>query len=261
MSRPRSVLLLAVLAFLSCTSFAFSLQIPIPVPGDKEFVIDRAGLIDDQSRSEIVAICDGLLREKAITIVVVTIESMSKYSQEDMGIETFSMLLFNQWKIGHAELNGQSWNKGILLLVSKEDRRVRIELGAGWGREKDSLCEQIISDYVVPQFKRGRFGDGTLQGVEALSGMAREQALPRQPMSWWQILVVVGSFALFVFTIVSLVRSGASGWAWLFWGACFAILGSILYNVLSNSDSNDDGFMGGMFGGGFSGGGGASGSW
>ncbi|MCA9180314.1 MAG: hypothetical protein KDA51_02655, partial [Planctomycetales bacterium] len=61
-------------------------------------------------------------------------------------------------------------------------------------------------------------------------------------------------------TIVSLVRNGSSGWAWVFWGVVFAILGTILYQVLTSRGSSGS-FGGGSFGGGSSGGGGATGSW
>jgi uncharacterized protein len=61
---------------------------------------------------------------------------------------------------------------------------------------------------------------------------------------------------------VSLVRRGSGGWAWLFWGAAFAILGYLLYSFLrSSARGGGGGFGGGSFGGGFSGGGGAPGSW
>jgi len=67
-------------------------------------------------------------------IIVVTINSMAQHGGEGMRIETFATLLFDQWQIGHAKLGGQDWNTGILLLVSRDDRKARIELGAGWGQ-------------------------------------------------------------------------------------------------------------------------------
>ena len=66
------------------------------------------------------------------------------------------------------------------------------------------------------------------------------------------VLLVV----LAIFTIVSLIRRGSSGWAWVFWAAVFAIMVWLFFFFLTN-----DGFEGGSCGGGSSGGGGASGSW
>ena len=75
---------------------------------------------------------------------------------------------------------------------------------------------------------------------------------------------VIGGLGLF--TIISLIRRGSSGWAWIFWAAVLGVIGAILYQM-ANSQSRGGGmgggggFSGGSFGGGFSGGGGASGSW
>jgi uncharacterized protein len=186
---------------------------------------------------------------------------MANHGGEGMRIETFATLLFNQWQIGHAKLGQQDWNTGILLLVSQGDRKARIELGAGWGRREDALCRQIMDDQIVFRFKQGQFSEGIVAGVESLDKMARKLELPSRPRPWWHYALVVGFIGLAIFTIVSLIRRGATGWAWIFWGVIFAIVGTILYQMLSNRSSSGGGFSGGSFGGGFSGGGGATGSW
>lgn len=180
-------------------------------------------------------------------------------------IETFARLLFDQWQIGIAKLGNENWNTGILLLVSTGDRRARIELGAGWRRENDAICQKIMDQYIVPRFKQGDYPGGIAAGVKALDDMARGKALPAPPAvprPWWHAVAVIGFIGLAIFTVVSLVRRGSSGWAWLFWAAVFSLLGYVLYSLLtSSSHSSGGGFSGGSFGGGFSGGGGASGSW
>ena len=75
-------------------------------------------------------------------------------------------------------------------------------------------------------------------------------------------MILSGIKSLVIFTVFSLIRRGSSGWAWLFWGIIFGIVGMMLYHVLTSSArGGSGGFSGGSFGGGFSGGGGASGSW
>lgn len=236
-------------------------QITLERPGEREFIRDLAYMVDDADEIRIKEICDKLLTDLAIPIVTVTIEDMARYGGEGMRIETFAFLLFNQWEIGHRTVNDQYWNKGILLLVSKGDRLARIELGAGWGREQDALCEQIMNDQIIARFKQGQFSKGILAGVEALEKMARGERLPAKPVSRTSVLWTLAFVGLAVFTVVSLIRRGSSGWAWLFWGAVFSILGYILYNALKNAPAHGGGFSGGSFGGGFSGGGGATGSW
>ncbi|QDU10599.1 TPM domain-containing protein [Gimesia aquarii] len=239
---------------------ANALELALEPPGDREFVRDLAGMLDEKTTKQIKEICDKLLTDKATPIIVVTIDSMAKYGGADMRIETFATILFNQWQIGHAKLGDQDWNTGILLLVSKNDRKARIELGAGWGRREDALCRQIMDDYMIPQFKQGKFSEGILLGVEALDKMARKLELPTKPRSAWSYVIVAVVIGLGIFTVISLIRRGSSGWAWLFWGVVFAVIGTILYQMLSNRGGGG-GFSGGSFGGGFSGGGGATGSW
>jgi uncharacterized protein len=191
---------------------------------------------------------------------VVTIPSMAKHGGDDMRIETFATLLFNQWEIGLAKINKTNWNTGILLLVSTGDRKARIELGAGWGSEKEAVCQKIMNDLIVPQFKQKKFSDGIVAGVDGLDKMARELEIPKIPRPWWHYALIVGFIGLAIFTIISLSRRGASGWAWVFWGVVFAFVGFMLYQMLT-SRSSGGGFSGGSFGGGSSGGGGATGSW
>jgi len=136
-----------------------------------------------------------------------------------------------------------------------------IELGAGWKRDKDAQALQIMNDLIIPQFKAGDFSAGIKAGVEGLDKMARDLQLPSKPRPASHYWIGAIFFGLLIFTVVSLIRRGSSGWAWLFWGVVFSIIGAILYQMMSNSSSGGGGFSGGSFGGGFSGGGGATGSW
>lgn len=239
-------------------------RIKIDRPGERDFIVDRADLISSADEQHIRQLATKLLNDKATPIIVVTIESMAQYGGAGMRIETFAHLLFDQWAIGQAKLDGQLWNTGILLLVSRDDRKARIELGAGWKHEQDALAQQIMDQQIVPRFRQGDFSGGIVAGVEALDKMARGLELPKPPTPWWQPLLVAGVVAVLIFTVISLIRRGASGWAWLFWGALFSLIGYLLYSFLRSSMSSGGGgggFSGGSFGGGYSGGGGATGSW
>ena len=285
-----------LVTLLVATTTSTAAEISLDRPGDREFVRDNANMLTKPDKAEIVAICDKLLTDKATPIIVITIDRMSNHGGNGMRIETFARLLFDQWEIGQAELNGQLWNTGILVLVSKGDRKARIELGAGWHRDKDQFCKSIMDDQIIPQFKRQDFSGGIKAGVVALDAMARELPMPGvapatsgsvpgptnqvdyfqgqgqhrpQTPAWFPIAVVM-LVGVGIFTAVSLYRSGASGMAWAMWAAIFAILGAILYMMATSNrhrgggfggGSGGGGFSGGSFGGGFSGGGGSSGSW
>ena len=236
---------------------ADALNIDLQRPGDREFIRDLADLIDPEDEEQIRQLCDQLLTDKATPIIVITINSMANHGGAGMRIETFATLLFDQWGIGHAKLGDQEWNTGILLLVSKNDRKARIELGGGWGRRQDELCRQIMDEQIVFHFKQGQFSEGIVAGVNALDKMGRQLSLPTAPKPSWYYPAMIALLGLAVFTAVSLVRRGSSGWAWVFFGVVFAFLFMLLRLMAQSSGGGD----GGSFGEGSSGGGGATGSW
>lgn len=252
--------LAAFIGFLAVGRPAAAQRISIERPGEREFIVDVAGIIAPEDAEKIRGICDKLLTDTAAPVIVVTIESMAAHGGAGLRIESFAMLLFNQWGIGHEKIRGQVLNHGILLLVSTGDRKARIELGAGWGREKDPLARRIMDERIVSRFKQEDYSGGILAGVQALDKMARGFKVPRPPRPWWHYALVIGAVVLGIWTFVSLARRGSSAWAWLFWGAIFALIGYLLYTMLT-SRARGGGFSGGSFGGGFSGGGGATGSW
>jgi uncharacterized protein len=240
-------------------------EITLNPPGPREFILDNAELLSPEQKDKLKKLCDKLLTDKATPINIVTIDSMAEYGGAGMRIETFATLLFNQWQLGVAEIDGKAWNTGILLLVSRNDRRARIELGAHWRRDQDALAQKIMNEQIVPHFKEGDYAAGIMAGVESLDKMARGLELPKvppKPLTTKHYVIGAIAIGLVAFTIFSLIRRGASGWAWLFWGVVFAAIGTILYQMANSRGSGSGGgYSGGSYGGGFSGGGGASGSW
>tara|TARA_B100002019_G_scaffold291578_1_gene312142 strand:- start:477 stop:1346 length:870 start_codon:yes stop_codon:yes gene_type:complete len=238
-------------------------------PVEGKFVVDQANLLSTTSITQLESGLAELLKEMAIPIIFLSIHSQQDFGAGGMSIETYARILYDEWGIGHKRITvkgrgaGRSaeipWNKGILLLVSVKDRKARIELGAGFGLDKDAICQSIMSEHIIPFFKAGDYEGGILTGIRALSQMAKGETVEPPPRPWWHYGAVVLVVILAVFTIVSLVRRGSSGWAWLFWAAVFSLIIYLLIEFLTSTDG--DGFSGGSCGGGFSGGGGASGSW
>lgn len=250
--------LLSMLCFVLCAQASAKVSFPArPKPG--VFIVDKAQLLSSQDVTAINHGVANLLIEKATPIFVVTIPSLSQYGTNGMNIETYAAQLFNHWGIGY-----KKHNFGILLLVSKGDRKARIELGSGWGFDKDSDSARIMSSIIVPNFKQGKFGKGIVQGVKALDQLARGNAvkIPKELRGMsssrgggTQIsgttMLIIGLIILGI--IISLFRSGRTGWGWIL----IAAVGFIIVAVLSGGGRGG----GGGFGGGSSGGGGATGSW
>lgn len=219
-------------------------------PSSEYYYVDEAGLINPETGKQIDSTAAALLDEEKIPLYVVTINSLAGHEAVTMTIDQFAAALFDHWGIGW-----QDRNYGILLLISKGDRKARIELGADWGGTFDYQAQQIMDELIVPAFKRGDYSGGITDGVRGLNAMARGLELPKPKTPWWFWPVLIGGFILVVFIIINLFKSGRTGWAWALIAALGVILFFIIRAMLSGSGS------GGGFGGGSSGGGGATGSW
>jgi uncharacterized protein len=238
---------LLFLLLLSNNSFAITFP---EKPPESDYFVDNANIIQPNERTEINKIASAILSEEKIPIYVVTISSLSHHEASSHTIESYATALFDEWGIGFPERN-----YGILLLVSKGDRKARIELGADWGREYDRAARDIMYTLIIKQFKRGDFSLGILDGVRGLDAMARGLDLPKATAPWWYLPVFIIVVISLVMLVINLFKTGRNGWAW----AVIIGVGMLLFFILRASASS--GGSGGGFGGGFSGGGGASGSW
>jgi uncharacterized membrane protein YgcG len=142
-----------------------------PRIADREFVLDEANLISQEDRQSIVAAATRALDEHRVPIIVVTIPSMDVYGAGGWSIERYAMNLFSEWGIGQ-----KPESFGVLLLVSKGDRKARIELGTGFDHGRDIQCRQIMDQVILPQFKSGNFSQGLRDGVLAIDEIIVRQA-------------------------------------------------------------------------------------
>ena len=210
---------------------------------------DGAALIAEPERSEINEIASGLWSEERHAIVVATIPSLQSHNAGHFTIERYAAALFDEWGISSEERN-----TGMLLLVSRGDRKARIELGAYWDHTYDDDAEKVMRTLIIPQFKRDQFSGGILAGVRGMDSMARGLGVPFPKPPWYQIVIVIICLLILVIVIINLFKSGRKGWAW----ALIIVVGIALFFMLRASARCG----GGGFGGGSSGGGGgATGSW
>ena len=172
--RARAAVSAMLLSLIGCASTAAAQVIQLPRPGERDFVVDKADLITPEHEQQIKQICDKSLTDTGSPLIVVTIESMATYlaANRQLPWETFARVLFDEWGIGHLT-TGNPPNSGILLLVSRDDRKARIELGTGWSIDRDSATQHIMQNVIIPHFKRGDFSQGILAGATELDRMAR----------------------------------------------------------------------------------------
>ena len=145
----------------------------LEVPALKGRVNDYGGMLPPEAESRIETLLKDLEEKDSTQVVVLTVPSLDGDSLED-----FSMRVAERWKIGRKGLDN-----GAILVIARDDRKVRIEVGYGLeGRLTDLTAGRIVRDRIVPEFRAGRFDQGVLNGVVALTEVVRgEFQAPAQP--------------------------------------------------------------------------------
>ncbi len=140
---------------LFLTDQAFALQ----VPRLQGRVNDYADLLSPATEASLESVLKSLESSDSTQIVVLTITSLQGDS-----LEEFSLRVVEDWKIGQ-----QGLDNGVLLLVARDDRKIRIEVGYGLeGKLTDMTAGRIISDVMGPRFKQGDFNQGIIDGIGAI---------------------------------------------------------------------------------------------
>lgn len=233
---------------------------PYPNP-DTGYVTDIAGALTPEQEERIERWLWQVESRTGTEIAVVIIRTIHEYpGAKAASIESFARGLFDKYGIGNMPRND-----GVLLLVAVNDRKARIELGAGYGRARDADAAAIMRDVIVPAFRNEDYAGGITAGVKAIAQefTGVEIGFP------WRIVLVFGGSVVVALIGISLVASGKRGWGWVFVGlALVLVIGAVWMLVMilkamprSRSYRWGSGGFGGGFGGGFSGGGGATGSW
>jgi uncharacterized protein len=252
-----------LLLVFSVLSFHVEAQIPT-LPAQPRLVNDFANMLAPQE----VELLERKLRTYEDTtsnqIAIVTVTTLDGWA-----IQEFATRLFEQWKIGK-----KGKDNGLLLLISKQDRKARIEVGYGLeGRVPDLIASRIISSVVTPNFKNGQYYQGLDQATSALIKACSGEyvADAKQPKSGkYSALLIVFLIVLILFFNVFVRYRKLKNNQVDSRGTDFLTMWS-LFNVLGGSGRGRgyDDFRGGGgdfgdfggFGGGMSGGGGADGSW
>lgn len=142
---------------------AYALDVP-PLEGR---VNDRAGLLSPAAEQRLTSRLAAHEQATGAQLAVLTIESL-----EGAPVEDYSIRVVEAWKLGK---KGQ--DNGVLLLVAKNDRKMRIEVGYGLeGSLPDILAGRIVRDVISPHFKQGDYEGGILLGVEAIIGKTGGEA-------------------------------------------------------------------------------------
>ncbi len=261
------------------TTVALAQQVA-PIPPLDSPVVDTTGTLDAATQSQLVQQAQALQQRKGSQLQVLVVPTTAP---ED--IAQYTQRVYDQWKLGR-----QGVDDGVILVVAKDDRRVRIQPGYGLeGVIPDATASRVIQEYLVPKFRSGDFTGGITDATAQLVSLIDGEQLPA-PIADHPAGERGGNgggnflFALFAAIIVAniirglfsrlpaafrglLAAVGAGGIAWLIStallvGGLGAVIGFIL-GLLGGGGAGrfarDDSWGG--FGGGGWGGGSSGGSW
>ena len=234
-----------------CTT---SEKIPIPTIEKDVYIYDEDNIIDDDVEENLNKMLVELEEKTEVEFAVISVESLL-----DRSIEDYANNLFNTLGIGK-----KGKDNGVLLLFSRSDEKVRLEIGRGLeGCLNDSKCGRILDNYFVPYRENDEYTEATKLTVNAvlkvlceeydiaITGLNTESIQIEEPdeltLGQWIIIIVIIIFLLIVIEWITghIFGDGFGD------GFVFIILDCLC-------DSSSSGSSGGGFGGGFSGGGGAS---
>jgi uncharacterized protein len=274
------------LCLLALFLASFTIHAEVAVPPLKARVTDLTGTLAPAQRDTLERELQAFESRKGSQIAVLIVPTTRPEA-----IEQYSIRVAEAWKLGRKGVDD-----GVLLLVAKDDRELRIEVGYGLeGAIPDAVAKRVVSEIIIPFFKQGDFYGGIHAGVGRLIRLIDGEPLPppqARDNSWAGIQNLL-PFA-FVAAIVGggllralfgrLVGASIAGGivAFVFWLIVSSLLASLIGGIavflfvlmagVRIGPTGYGGLGGGLGGGGFGGGGfggggggfgggGASGSW
>jgi uncharacterized protein len=277
----------SLLAFTLCWYFIAGAQAPIPPLTGR--VTDQTATLTAGQKAALEQTLQAFEARKGSQIAVLIIPATAPET-----IEQYALRVAEQWKLGRKKVDD-----GVVLVVAKNDRALRIEVGYGLeGALNDATSKRIVGETIAPRFKEGDFYGGITAGVDHMIRVIDGEPLPAPkggptidtpdisqyvPIIFILALVVGGVLRSTLGRFPGAIATGGAVAfvAWLFANAVFVALAAgtiaFLFTLLSGSMGGHGGRLGsrghhGGFGGGFGrggfggrgggfGGGGASGRW
>ncbi|HVW69797.1 MAG TPA: YgcG family protein [Steroidobacteraceae bacterium] len=146
----------------------------IPIPPLTARVTDLTGTLTTAQIQALVQTLQSFEARKGGQIAVLIVPTTRSET-----IEQFGIRLAESWKLGRKGIDD-----GAILIVAKNDRTVRIEVGYGLeGALNDATCKRIISEIIIPRFRKGDFEGGIRDGVDRMIRVVEGEPLPEPSSS------------------------------------------------------------------------------
>ncbi len=164
-----AILTALLLWMVAASGFSLPAYADVAVPSLKTRVTDLTGTLTQAQQQSLDQTLAAFEQKKGSQIAVLLVPTTKPET-----IEQYSIRVVDQWKLGR-----KSVDDGALLLVAKNDHRVRIEVGYGLeGVLPDAIANRIIDEIIVPRFKHGDFYGGIQAGVAKMIGVVSGEPLP-----------------------------------------------------------------------------------
>ncbi|MCB1164767.1 MAG: TPM domain-containing protein [Leptospiraceae bacterium] len=140
-----------------------------PLPTITSYVTDTTGTLNQSEKDDLSKILERIEEENGSQVVVVLIPTT-----QPEAVEQYSLRLASQVGIGR-----KATDDGVLILLAKDDRRIRIEVGYGLeGAIPDARANRIIEQTIVPELKKGNFYIGLRDAVLEIERLIKKEELP-----------------------------------------------------------------------------------
>lgn len=181
-----------------CLTSAGAAAAQVPVPPLKGRVTDLTGTLSAGQSQQLEGTLQQFEAAKGSQVVVLIVPSTAPETVEQFGIR-----VADQWKIGRHGVDD-----GVILLVAKNDRTLRIEVGRGLeGVIPDATASRIINEIIVPLFKKGDFAGGIEAGVGRIIKVVQGEPLPAPDVGATRKDPAIGRYFPFIFIGVPLAMA------------------------------------------------------
>ncbi len=154
--------------------FALSAWAQVAVPDLSRRVTDLTATLSAQQIAELDSRLAALEARKGSQIAVLIVPTL-----EGEDIAQYGIRVAEKWKIGRGVVNGVRVDDGVILIVAKNDRKLRIEVGYGLeGVIPDAIAKRVIAETITPPFQAGDFYGGIAAGVGQLEKLIDGEPLP-----------------------------------------------------------------------------------
>jgi uncharacterized protein len=160
----------AILALTMCWAFAAAADVAVPPLSGR--VVDQTGTLSSGDIDALTQTLKNLELRKGSQVAVLIVPTTAPEA-----IEQYSIRVAEAWKIGRKKIDD-----GALLVVAKNDRKLRIEVGYGLeGALNDVTAKRIIDEVITPKFRSGDFAGGISAGLDRIIRVIDGEPLPAPP--------------------------------------------------------------------------------